>query len=297
MKNNLTYLLFAPVLALGCSKGGSTRTTAGDGALLSKEVLVYKNADASSLDSVTTMLAYNTDNTPSQFEQYTYSLFSGGTTTADLTYNFTYSGGLIAGFTGMVKQVASASTLFTQTTMLSTTFHSTAGKVDGYIQTASVSGAAFFPETPETGNDSALITYDASGNISTYTIYQEARGATTYVLLTQTTFTFAGGNLVQSVTQEYVGGVAEGTVTTIYTYNTHLSATPLYIIPGVATKITNDVSAMSETTTGVNAGSVAVTFTSTYNTADQPVISSGPVTITPVTSAAFTQESISYEYE
>jgi len=298
----LLVLLTIPFIS--CTKSGSSSNkndstgTGGNGALLTKEVLVAANSSGTTIDSIVTTYQYNVKNEPSILQQTSTSSISGDVITTSLSYNMTYSGNLVTSLTGSyTESVQTPSETVSSTTQISTTFQSSGGQVVSYIQTASTSGTPFIPLTPETGNDSALLTYDGSGNVSTYTIYEVQPGLTGYQLASQENFTYSSSDLSQSVNIIYVAGIAIDTFTTVYQYNTKLSSAPLYIVPGIAVISLNDLTQSVVTETGSNAGTVTTAYTTTYNSANQPSSSKATVTTTPSNPGTIATENITYTYQ
>lgn len=288
--------------SIGCKKSGSSGPSGpgspgGGGALLTKEVLVAANSSGT-IDSIVTTYQYNGNNELSTLQQTSTSSISGDVITTSLSYNITYSGNLVSSLTGSYTESAQTpSQTVSSTTQISTTFQSSSGHVVSYIQTASTSGSPFIPLTPQTASDSALLTYDGNGNITTCTIYEIEPGLTGYQLASQESFTYASSNLAQSVTIIYLAGIAVDTFTTAFQYNTKLSSAPLYIVPGVAVISLNDLTQSIVTETGDNPGSVTTSYTTTYNSANQPTSSKATVASVPSNPAGITAETITYTYQ
>ena len=288
--------------SIGCKKGGSSSssgpTPVNGGALLTSEVLVASNSSGVTIDSIVTSYQYNGNNYLSTLQQTSTSSFSGDVIITSLTYNITYSGNLVSSLTGSYTESAQTpAQTVSSSTQISTTFQSAGGHVVSYIQTASTSGSPFIPLTPETASDSALLTYDANGNLSTYTIYEIEPGLTGYQLASQETYTYASGNLSQSVDIIYLSGIAVDTFTTAYQYNTKLSAAPLYIVPGVSVINLNDLTQSVVTETGDNPGTVTTAYTTTYNAANQPASSNATIATIPGNPNGIASEKITYTYQ
>ena len=95
-------------------------------------------------------------------------------------------------------------------------------------------------------------------------------GSSAYEPFSETTYTFSGGNLTQSAEIVYVVGIQTDTYTTVYQYNSKLAASPLFLYPGVAAIITNDLSRTTETETGLIPQTIVTAYSTTYNSANQP---------------------------
>ena len=248
------------------------------------------------IDSVVYQFQYNGSGQLSGLQQTTISSFSGTTFNTAISYTYTYSGSLVTSIAGTVNEsITGTSGTYSSTTTLTMTFQSAAGKITGYVQTASTTGSPLIPATPETANDSAVITYDGSGNVASYDLYLLSSGS--YIPWTQETFTLSSGNMTGTALNEYVAGVLTNTQTTTYTYNSKLAASPYYGIPGVPINNANDVTGESQTTTGTNPASLTYTYTTTYNSANQPGSSSVAVTQTPANADNITGEQITYTYQ
>jgi hypothetical protein len=283
------------MIALGCTKSATKGPTGGSGNLLTKEVLTAQDASGATLDSVTTTFQYNSQNQVSQLQQTSIASLSGtASSTIVATYNFTYSGAQATGFTGTVVETLKSPLLTeSSTTTVSTTFEYSGGRIVEFSQQATSNNTPVLGVTAYTGNDSANINYDANGNITSYNMFINQNSVNN----TYETFTYTAGNLTQSVLVVFVGGVPTDTTTTTYTYDTKLSPVPSYLFPGVAIPSLNDVTSSDMVTTGINAQTVATTYTTTYNSSNQPVTSSGTVVETPTSQYAFTHETIAYTYQ
>jgi hypothetical protein len=297
--------------AVACSKNSSsnssssssstdtTKSSTGSGSgsgLLKQEVLTMQAGTLGTIDSVVYQFQYNSSNQLSGLQQTTISSFSGTTFNTAISYTYTYSGSLVSSIAGTVNEtVTGSSGTYNSTTTLKLTFQSAAGKITGYVQTATTTGSSLIPTTPETANDSAVITYDGSGNVASYDIYLLSGG--TYTPWTQGTFTLGGGNLTGTVVNDYDAGIQTNTQTSTYSYNAKLAASPYYGIPGVPIDNANDVITESQTTTGINPATISYTFTTTYNSANQPSSSSVAVSQTPANADNITGERITYTYQ
>jgi hypothetical protein len=293
--------MIAAILILivqGCQKTGMTSSSSGGGtALLSKEVIVGFNAQNTQLDSIVMDFQYNGSHNLSQLQQATVSSDSGAVFNQSLTYNFTYAASLISGVTGSyTESIQYGSQTLNAATQINTSFTASGGKIVSYVQTTTTTGSPIIPITTETGNDSATLAYDANGNLSTYIIYQKQYQDPNYSLLSKQTFTFSGGNLSQSVNVLYVEGFSVDTVTTVYEYNSKLSAAPIFIFPGVNISSINDLTQVTLTTNGVNPSVVTSTYQTTYNANNQPVSSTVTVATTPANQGTLTKEDFSYFY-
>jgi hypothetical protein len=288
--------------ASNCSKSSSpSSATTGPGTttnpLLSKEVIVGKNPAGATVDSVVIQYQYDAGKNLTQVQQSTAIQISGVSETSMLTYNFTYSGNLVSSMTGSVNQtLQSGVQTYNSTTQLNATFVSSGGHITSYVQNASTTGSGPFPVTPETGNDSALIQYDASGNISGFSLYQIGSGNMGYQLISQQSFTYSNGNMTQVVDVESVAGIPANTVTSVYQYNSYISPAPYFVGPGIPIINMNDITNINQTTTGVNPQTMTSAYSSTYNSANQPVNSSVTLTPVPTDPNAIATEEISYTY-
>ncbi len=299
------YTLAAIIIfsASNCSKSSSpSSSTTGPGVtgtnpLLSKEVIIGKNPIGATVDSVVIQNQYDANGNLTQIQQSTVAQISGIMETSMLTYNFTYSGNLVSSMTGTVIQsLQNGTQTYNSTTQVSATFVSDGGHITSYVQTASTTGSGPFPVTPETGNDSALIQYDASGNISGLSLYQIGSGSAGYQLISQQNFTYSNGNMTQVVDMESVAGVPVNTVTSVYQYNSDISAAPYFVGPGIPIRNLNDVTSINQNTTGVNPQTLTTAYASTYNSANQPVSSTVTLTPAPTDPNAIATEEISYTY-
>jgi hypothetical protein len=299
------YALAAIIIfsASNCSKSTSpSSSSTGPGGtnsnpLLSKEVIVSKNTSGEVVDSLVIQYQYDANKNLTQVQQSTNIQISGVIGMSMLTYNFTYSGSLLSSMTGTVNQsLQSGAQNYNSTTQVNASFISSGGHITSYVQTASSTGSGPFPVTPETGNDSALIQYDASGNITGFTLYQIGNGGVGYQLISQQNFTYSNGNMTQLVDVESVAGVPVNTVTSVYQFNSDISASPYYVGPGIPIVNVNDITSINQTTTGTNPQTLTTAYSSTYNTANQPVSSSVTLTPTPTDPNAIATEEITYTY-
>jgi hypothetical protein len=296
-------VFFMILSACACSKnsgtgsGGGTTPGGGNGdSLLSKEIIVGKNASNVDVDSVVTNYQYDASGHPTQFQQTSTAQFSGATSVISVVYNLTYSNNLVSGLTGTVTQsIDDGGTTFSSNSTVNTVFTSSGNHIVAYVQTVNTTGTSPFPTTLETGNDSALIGYDANGNVSSLNIYQLTQGA--YEPVSQQTFTYSAGNLTQLVNVLSVSGVPVNTVTSVYTYNTKISAAPVFIVPGVTAGSTNDITGLTQTTTGTNPQTINYAYQTTYNSASQPLNSSVTLTNSPSTPDDIVTEQVSYFYQ
>ncbi len=281
------------------SSDSSNNGKGGSGALLTQEVLVVTNSSApTTVDSIVTSYQYNSNNQVSGMQQNSTFEDSAGSLTTNLSYMVTWSGNLPSSLSGTYIETAQDGAFNESATIaINTTFQSIGGQIVSYVQrTSTTSGTVFFPPTQISGNDSALLTYDASGNISTYNIYNIPNGSSAYEPSSFTTYTYSAGNLTQTVEDIYVAGVEVDTYTTVYQYDSKLAAAPLYLYPGIATISTNDLTQTTDTETGTNPGSVTTTYVTTYNSANQPASTVATATTTPSTSG-ITTETITYTYQ
>jgi hypothetical protein len=291
--------------SVGCKKSGSSSSSSSDstgtgsnGALLTEEILVATNSANVTIDSTVTTYSYDGNNNLTGLQQNSSVTDSGASFTTNLTYSMTYSGNLISGLTGSVAEsVVFESKTYSATTQVNTTFQSGGGKIVAYVQKTSTTGTTVIPTTSETANDSALLTYNTNGSVATYTVYQLNPLTSTYLLNSQESFTYSGNNLSQSINVAYDAGRAVDTFASVYTYDTKLSAAPLYLVPGVAVLSVNDLTQSSVTETGANPGSVITNYTTTYNAANQPATSTVTVATTPSNPGAIAKETITYTYK
>jgi hypothetical protein len=301
-----TALLILLITAsTSCQKSGSSSNSSnnnngkGSGALLTGEVLVVTNsASATTVDSIVTSYQYNSNNQVTGMQQNSTYADSAGSLTTNLSYTVTWSGNLPSRLSGTFVETAQDGAFSESATIaINTTFQSSGGQIVSYIQrTSTTSGTVFFPPTQITGNDSALLTYDAGGTIATYNIYTIPNGSSAYEPFSLTTYTYSGGNLTQTVEDVYVAGIEVDTYTTAYQYDSKLAAAPLYLYPGIATISANDLTQTTDTETGTNPGSVTTTYATTYNSANQPASTVATATTTPSTSG-ITTEKITYTYQ
>jgi hypothetical protein len=304
----IAFLIFLITASTSCQKSSSTNSsnsdstgagTGSNGTLLKQEVLVAANASGVTVDSIVTSFEYNSNNLVTGYQQNSILTDSGATVTTNLSYAITYSGNLPSGLTGTFTETAQYGALNESATIaINTTFQSSGGQIVSYVQrTNTTSGTVFIPPTQITGNDSALLTYDASGNLSTYTIYNIPNGSSAYEPFSETTYTFGSGNLTQSVEDVYVVGIQTATYTTVYQYDSKLAASPLFLYPGIAAIIINDLSQTTETETGLIPQTIVTAYTTTYNSANQPASAAATLTITPGNSGGLASEKITYTYQ
>jgi hypothetical protein len=295
-------LLSLSIPSVNCSKSSSSSTTdstgtGSKGSLLSKEVLVAADGSGATVDSIVSNFQYDGKGNLTGLQQSNNVSVSGAVSTTGIGYTMTYSGNVITGLTGTVNEsVTFMSTTYAATVQVTTSFQSSGGHVVSYVQKAVTSGSSLVPVTPETASDSVLLTYDAGGNIATLSIYQISPVSGAYELNSMESFTFSQGNLSQTVVVTYGGGVAEDTFTTSYSYDTKVSAAPVWVVPGVAIINANNLTQTSDVETGVNPGSVTTAYTTTYNSANQPSSSKAIVTTTPANTGEIATENITYTY-
>jgi hypothetical protein len=306
----ITLLIFLITASTSCQKSSSSNNSNSDstgtgtgkgsnGTLLKQEVLVAANASGVTVDSIVTSFEYNSNNLVTGYQQNSILTDSGATVTTNLSYTISYSGNLPSSLTGSFMETAKDGALSESATIqINTTFQSSGGQVVSYVQrTSTTSGTTFIPPTQITGNDSALLTYDGSGNLATYNIYNIPNGSSAYEPFSETTYTFSGGNLTQSVEDVYVVGIETATYTTVYQYDTKLAASPLFLYPGIAAIIVNDLSQTTETETGLVPQTIVTSYNTTYNSANQPASTAATLTITPGNSGALASEKITYTYQ
>jgi hypothetical protein len=274
--------------------GGSGGSGTGAG-LLTKEVVVLQ-ASGVTVDSTVIQLTYTGTKISTETETSTAS-YSGGNSTTNLSYTYTYSGNLPTSLAGtMSESINIGSTNYTSGATTNVKFYATGNQITSFVQSATTTGTAQ-PTTQENANDSAIIAYDASGNVTSYDIYLLPSGQTAYIPWTQETFTYANGNISGTVLEEYVVGILTNTVTSAYTYNSKAPASPYFDIPGVPIPEANDVTTLSQVTTGGVTGTTTYTYTTTYNSSSQPTSSSVAVVTTPAQTVNITSETITYTYQ
>jgi len=293
------FLLFA----LGCTKNapgtpGSSGVT-GATALLTEVTLVGTNAANNTVESSTTLISYDANDnfTQTQFTDTSYDL--GITFVTNETTTFTYGASLISSLTEAITTQTSVAGQAPYGTNDSTyvTFYASGGQVAYFISTNKIYTTGVPFPTLVTTLDSSLVTYDANGYVSTYTVYEQDTIPGTYHLFYTQTFTYAGKNLSGYTLVNYATP-NQSTTTATYTYDNHYAASPFYnIIPGVFIQSENDVSGMSLTQTGVNAGGTVYTYNTTYNSSNQPTLSSVAVSSTPTSASLPVAETIHYYYQ
>jgi hypothetical protein len=296
-------LVFATILlvfAIACKKNAPGTGLGGGGAtkLLTKVVLVGRNASNNVVESATTIISYDANDNfiESQFTETSSSLDI--TITTNEVTQFTYGASLISSLTESIT---------TQTSVLGqapynindstyTNFHASGSQVDYFVSNNIISTTGFFPTTTNT-LDSALVTYDANGYVSTYTVYRQDTVPGPYRLFYKQAFSYGGNNLAGYVLTNYSTPNNDVTTAT-YTYNNHNSASPFYgIIPGIFIKSANDVSELNETQTGINAGNTTYTYSTSYNSFNQPTLSSVLISMTPANASIPVAETINYYYQ
>ena len=298
----MTVVLAATIvfLALGCKKNpAGTPGTTGATALLTKVTLVGTNAVNNTVESAATLISYDANDnfTQTQFTDTSFGLDITFTTNEITT--FTYGGSLISNLTEAITTQTSVLGQAPYGTNDSTyvTFYSSGGQVTYFTTINKISTTGVFPTTVTT-LDSSLVSYDANGYITSYTVYQQdtVPGGLYNLFYTQM-FTYSGGNLAGYVLVNY-STPNQSTTTATYTYNNHYAASPFYnIIPGIFIKSANDVSGLSLTQTGVNAGSTVYTYNTTYNSSNQPTLASVAVSMTPTNASFPVAETIQYYYQ
>jgi len=288
---------------LSCSKSSNSGSSGPSGPtgtsnpLLSKEVLIAKNSGGMEVDSVVTLYQYDASKHLIQTQQTSIGQFSGVVSTTAVTYNLVYANNLPASLTGTVTQsLVNGAQTYSATTQIAATFQASGNQITSFVQKATTTGNFTFPLTQETGNDSAVLAYDASGNVNSYNVYQIPPGSSTYLPLSQQTFTYSMGNLAQWVNMEYVAGIQSNTITSVYQYNSQSSAAPFFISPGIPIASTNDLSKQTQTSTGVNEQTITTTYTTSYNSTNQPLNSTAIVNIAPTDPNSIAAETISYTY-
>jgi len=291
--------------AAGCTKSSSSSSNntgpgPNGGAALTEEVLVGKNSANATLDSIVTQYQYNSAKYVSQVTQTSTAQDSGESVITTLTYNLVYSGNLISSLTGTYTQaVTLGNTVYNTSSQMSATFQASGGQIVSFIQTGTTTGTPFLPPTIINGNDSAVLTYDGSGNVLTYDIYLKGSMDPTYLPYSFQTYTYSGGNVASDANVIYVGGFPIDTFTTVNQFNNKVSAAPLYLFPGIAVSLANDLTQSTMTETGLNPNVVVSSYATTYNAANQPVSSIVTLTTTPAnpSPSAPATELISYTYQ
>jgi len=284
---------------LGCTKTGTSgSSSAGNTPLLSQEIIVAKNGLNATVDSIVFDYQYDANRNLTGAQQTMSSNYTGDNFLSDLTYQFTYSSGVISGITGTFTQSAKIRTFqYSATTQISITFSVSAGKVLSYVQVAKTTGTPILPVTPITGNDSAVLTYDGNGNLATDIIYLKGPASPNYKLYSKESFTFSNNDLVGSVLIFALDGIPVDTTNSIYSYNSKLSASPLYGVPGVPLNSLNDLVQLMQSETGLNPSEHITNYSSTYNAKNQPVSSAVTITSAQSTPQDAASESISYTYQ
>jgi hypothetical protein len=303
-------LILLITASTGCQKSSNSSSSSntsdtsnngksGNGSLLKQEILVAANSSGVTVDSIVTSFQYNSNNLVTGYQENSTLTDSGATVITNLSYTVTYSGNLPSSLTGTFSETAQDGSLNESAAIaINTTFQSSGGKIVSYVQhTNTTSGTVFIPPTQITGNDSALLTYDASGNLSAYNIYNIPNGSSTYEPFSETTYNFSDGNLTQAVENVYVVGIQTATYTTVYQYDSKLAASPLFLYPGVFAIITNDLSQTTETETGLIPQTIVTAYSTTYNSANQPASTMATLTITPSNSGGIASEKITYTYQ
>jgi len=301
---SLSLLAAGILFAQGCKKNPTgtpgTGGVTGATALLTEVTLVAMNEANSTVESATTMISYDANDNFIQ-TQLTDTAYTPGITflTNEIT-TFTYGASLISNLTEAITtqtQVAGQAPYGTNDSTY-ITFYSSGGQVTYFTSINKISTVGVPYPTNTTTLDSSLVTYDANGNIASYTVYQQdtVPGGLYNLFYTQT-FTYSGGNLA-GYTLINDATPNQSTTTATYSYNNHYAASPFYsIIPGVFIKSTNDVSGLDITQTGVNAGNTVYTYSNTYNASGQPTLSSVTVSMTPTSASLPATETIHYYYQ
>jgi len=207
---DIALLILLITCSISCQKSSNSSSSntsdtsnngkGGNGALLKQEVVVVTNSSGATVDSIVASYQYNSNNLVTGMQQNSTYADSIDSLTTNLSYTVTWSGNLPSSLSGTFVETAQDGAFNESATIqINTTFQSSGGQIVSYIQrTSTTSGTVFFPPTQITGNDSALLTYDASGNLSTYNIYNIPNGSSTYEPFSFTTYTFGSGNLTQS---------------------------------------------------------------------------------------------------
>jgi hypothetical protein len=305
-KRYITNLLLVATIVLfaqGCKKnppGTGTSGITGATALLTKVTLVGTNAVNNTVESATTLISYDAN------DNFTQTQFTDTSFGLDITFitneitTFTYGGSLISNLTEAITTQTSVLGQTPYGTNDSTyiTFYSSGGQVTYFTTINRISTTGVLFPTNVTTLDSSLVTFDASGYITRDSVFQQdtVPGGLYNLFYTQT-FTYSGGNLAGYVLINFATP-NQSTTTAAYTYNKHYAASPFYnIIPGIFIKSANDVSGISLTQTGVNAGSTVYTYNTTYNSSNQPTLTSVAVSMTPTNASLPVAETIQYYYQ
>jgi len=301
---NVVIMAAAILLAQGCKKNlpGTPGTSGitGATALLTEVTLVGMNAANNTIESAKTLISYDANDnfTQTQFTDTSYDLDI--TFITNETTTFTYGSSFISNLTEAITTQTSVlgQTPYGTNDSTFVTFYSSGGQVTYFttINKISTTGVPF--PTTKTTLDSSLVTYDANGYVSSYIVYQQdtVQGGLFNLFYTQT-FTYSGSNLAGYTLINYATP-NQSTTTATYSYNNHYAASPFYsIIPGIIIKSTNDLSNLTLTQTGVNAGSTVYTYNTTYNSSNQPTLSSVTVSMTPTSASLPVAETIHYYYQ
>jgi hypothetical protein len=300
---SLLSLGFAILLFQACKKNppgtpGSTGVT-GATALLTKVTLSGSNAANNTVESATTLIDYDAN------DNFTQTQFTDTANDLDITFitneitTFTYGASLISSLTEAITTQTSVLGQTPYGTNDSTyiTFYGSGGQVTYFTSINRISTVGVPYPTSLTTLDSSLVTYDQNGYISTYTVYEEDTVPGAYHLFYKQTFTYNGKNLAGYSLVNYATP-NQSTTTATYTYNNHFSASPFYsIIPGIFIQSQNDISELSLTQTGVNAGNTIYSYSTTYNSSNQPTLSSVVISMTPTNASIPVAETIHYYYQ
>jgi len=299
----LAGVALAMLFAQSCKKnppgtpgtGGITGATA----LLTQVTLVGTNAANNTVESAATMISYDAN------DNFTQTQFADTAFDLDITFitnettTFTYGGNLISSLTEAITTQTSVLGQQPYGTNDSTyiTFYASGGQVAYFISLNKINTTGVPDPTSITTMDSSLVTYDANGYISTYTVYEQDTIPGSYHLFYTQTFTYSGKNLTGYTLINYATP-NQSTTTASYTYNNHYAASPYYnIIPGVFIQTQNDVSGLSLAQTGVNAGNTVYAYNTSYNASNQPILSSVTISRTPTNASLPVAETIRYYYQ
>jgi hypothetical protein len=269
----------------------------GPGLLLSGYTLVGTNASNNVVESATNLITYDGNNniTETQFVDTSFQLEMTiiVNTITKFTYGPSFIGSATESITTQNTVVGQAPYGVTDSSYL--TFYAGTSQVDSFVTSSIINTTGPLVGPTTLTMDSALLTYDANGEVSSYTVYQIEKLPGPYTLFYKQTFTYNGSNLAGYVLTNYP---ASSVTTATYSYNSHNAAAPFYsIIPGILLKTANDLSEISETQTGVNAGHTTYSYSSSYNSTDQPVVSTVLISMTPTNALFPVSETITYSYK
>jgi len=291
-------------IAFGCNKNGSGvgNQSGGGGALLTKVVTIGFNASGAVLDSSMVTISYNSQHAIAQTFQLEIIHAPGKIIIDSITTLYTYGVSLISSAeqtlsTQTIVSGLAPNSLYEQ---LNTTFNANGGEVTTLVQNGTISSTGINPPENGTVQFEGVLTYNTNSSVSSFTDSSSINGSALNPVFTQT-FTYSGNNLSGYILTN-TDPLAPGSTSAAYSYNSHLSAAPLYnVIPGLTLPSGNDISELKLVQSGgLYPGQTIYSYTSTYNSLNQPTESSVVVSTT-VTNPAYllltpTTESIQYYY-